>query len=57
MLGILLHHARGVREGMPQQTVLLQEASRQAAGLPQSFAIPALVSALQVGHRGSGAMV
>lgn len=48
VFSILLHHMRGLPEGAPQQTVLLQEASRQASSLPTSFAIPALISALQV---------
>ena len=49
VFSVLLRHMRGMPEGAPQQTLLLQEASRQAAGLPAPFAIPALLSALQVG--------
>ena len=45
----LLKHIRKQKEGSPQQTMLLQEAARQASGLPASFAVPALISALQVG--------
>ena len=44
----LLKHIRKQKEGSPQQTMLLQEAARQASGLPASFAVPALISALQV---------
>ena len=54
MFGMLLRHMRGLPEGAPQQTMLLQEATRQAASLPTSFAIPALLSALQVGLAGFG---
>lgn len=48
VLSILLRHLRGLPEGAPQQTMLLHEAARQASGLPSTFAIPALISALQV---------
>ena len=48
VFSILLRHMRASPEGAPQQTLLLQEASRQAASLPAPFAIPALLSALQV---------
>ncbi len=54
VFSILLHHMRGLPEGAPQQTVMLQEASRQASSLPTSFAIPALISALQVCPLGLG---
>ena len=48
VLSILLRHIRSLPQGAPQQTMLLREAARQAQALPSSFAIPALVSALQV---------
>lgn len=52
MFSLLLRHMRGLPQGAPQQALLLQEASRQAASLPTSFAIPALISALQVQNPG-----
>ena len=48
VLSILLHHIRSLPQGAPQQTMLLREAARQAQALPSPFAIPALISALQV---------
>lgn len=48
MFSALLRHIRKQKEGSPQQAMLLQEAGRQASGLPTSFAVPALISALQV---------
>ena len=48
MFSTLLKHIRKQKEGSPQQAMLLQEAARQALTLPASFAVPALISALQV---------
>lgn len=50
VLSILLHHIRSLPQGAPQQTMLLREAARQAQALPPPFAIPAIISALQVFH-------
>ena len=48
VLSILLRHIRSLPQGAPQQTMLLCEAARQAQALPSPFAIPALISTLQV---------
>ena len=48
VLSILLRHIRYLPQGAPQQTMLLREAARQAQALPSPFAIPALISMLQV---------
>ncbi len=50
VLTILLRRIGSLPEGTPQQIMLLSEAARQAQALPSSFAIPALISALQVAN-------